>query len=140
MARYLLDTNIVAYLISSNFDEISDSTRKIIDGYENQLFVSSLSIVELLQLIRSEKVHIKRFNNANTVLQSIENDFYIKILPFTKTHTEALAKLKIANAHNDPFDHSIISHAIADKLTLVSSDRKFKEYVTQNLKFVYNKR
>ena len=77
---------------------------------------------------------------ATDMVKAIEEDLYIEILPFTKEHSYTMAKLEIAIGHNDPFDHSIISHAITDKLTLVSSDRKFKEYIPQKLNFVYNKR
>jgi len=49
-------------------------------------------------------------------------------------------KLSIAPGHNDPFDHAVISHAIADRLTLISSDRKFEQYQSQRLNFVFNKR
>ena len=140
MERYLLDTNILAFIICSEQDNLSPFVEDIIDEQNNLLHVSSVSVIELLQLFKIQKIKPKGFKNATEIVAAIENLLFIKILPFTKTHTEALAKLKIANAHNDPFDHAIISHAIADKLTLVSSDRKFKEYVTQNLKFVYNKR
>lgn len=112
----------------------------IILNYENQIFVSSVSIIELVELYKSKKIKSKKYKTTIDVLHAVESILFYKILPFTKAHTETLAKLKIANAHNDPFDHAIISHAIADKLVLVSSDRKFKEYTTQKLNFVFNKR
>lgn len=37
-------------------------------------------------------------------------------------------------------DHLIISQAISDRIDLISSDTKFKEYISQGLKFIYNKR
>jgi tRNA(fMet)-specific endonuclease VapC len=61
-------------------------------------------------------------------------------MPFTEKHINTLSKLKIAEGHNDPFDHSIISHAITDKLILVSSDKQFENYRKQNLNFAFNKR
>ncbi|MDO4728228.1 MAG: hypothetical protein Q4B43_04390 [Bacteroidota bacterium] len=74
------------------------------------------------------------------MIKAIENDFYFTILPFGVEQAKTLSKLQITGGHNDPFDHSIISHAITDKLVLVSSDGKFKDYTPQKLKFVYNKR
>jgi PIN domain nuclease of toxin-antitoxin system len=138
--RYLLDTNILAFLISAEYDSISSNVTAIIDDYNNQLFVSSVSVVELLQIYRIGKIKPKRYKTAQQILEAIEKDFFVKILPFAKPHTETLAKLKIATAHNDPFDHAIIAHAMAENLKLVSSDKKFKEYVTQKLLFCYNKR
>lgn len=140
MSRFLLDTNIVAFLLLSELDNFSNETKNILTDYNNQLVVSSVSVLEVLQLYRIKKIKTKKYKNATEFYSAIENEFFVKILPFTKQHNETLSKLKIADGHNDPFDHSIISHAITDKLILVSSDRKFEEYTTQKLKFIYNKR
>jgi tRNA(fMet)-specific endonuclease VapC len=91
-------------------------------------------------LYRIGKIKTKKYKTVTALCDAIENEFYIKILPFAKQHTQTLSKLKIADGHNDPFDHAIISHAITDKLILVSSDRKFNDYVKQNLNFVFNRR
>ena len=40
----------------------------------------------------------------------------------------------------DTTDILIIAHAITERLTLISSDRKFKFYENQGLSFVYNKK
>ena len=140
MARYLLDTNILAFLVSGDSDNISKETKVILTDYYNQLYTSSVSIVELLQLYRIKKIQLKEFKEATEIYEAIENVFYIKIIPFTKEHTKTLSKLKIASNHNDPFDHAIIAQAITENLTLVSSDKKFKEYVSQNLSLAFNKR
>ncbi|MGC4129916.1 MAG: type II toxin-antitoxin system VapC family toxin [Bergeyella sp.] len=140
MARYLLDTNIVIFMILGELDNFSPEVRYILEDYSNQLYMSSVSVAELLQLYRIKKVKPKNIKNASEIVENIENDFYIEILPFTKEHTRTLASLKIADGHNDPFDHSIISHAISEKMILVSSDRKFREYTPQNLNFAFNRR
>ena len=71
---------------------------------------------------------------------AIENEFYIEIISFKKQHTKTLSQLYLARNHNDPFDHAIIAHAITEKLTLLSSDRKFQHYTTQGLDFAFNVR
>jgi len=140
MARYLLDTNILAFLISGNPENISHDVASILEDYGNQLYTSSVVVSELLQLYAIKKVRAKKYANAIEIHKAIENDFYIKIVPFTKEHTGVLAKLIRMDGHNDPFDHAIISHAIAEKLILISSDKKFKSYRNQELSFVFNKR
>jgi tRNA(fMet)-specific endonuclease VapC len=140
MSRYLLDTNIIAFILLSESDTISDETNEIIDDYDSQLYTSSVCVMELMQLYRIGKIKTKKYKTANALFHAIENEFYVKILPFTEQHTETLSKLKIAEGHNDPFDHSIISHAITDKLILVSSDKQFENYTKQNLNFAFNKR
>jgi tRNA(fMet)-specific endonuclease VapC len=140
MSRYLLDTHIVAFLLLSESYKISDETSEIIYDYNSHLHTSSVCVMELMQLYRIGKIKTKKYKTANALYNAIESEFYVKILPFAKQHTATLSKLKIADGHNDPFDHSIISHAITDKMILVSSDRQFENYTTQNLNFAFNKR
>lgn len=97
-------------------------------------------MVELLQLYRIRKIQPKEFKDATEMYNSIENVFFIKIIPFAKEHVNALSQLNIPADHNNPFDHSIIAQAISEKMILVSSDKKFKEYVPQNLKLAFNRR
>jgi PIN domain nuclease of toxin-antitoxin system len=91
-------------------------------------------------LWRIGKVKSKKFKSANDLVKSIETDLLIKIEPFSIQNLEVLSKLIVSENHNDPFDHAIISQAISDKLTLISSDTKFKRYTSQKLKFVFNRR
>ena len=140
MERYILDTNIVVFLVSGEVDNLSKDTEGILGDLNNQLNISSVAVVELLQLYRIGKVKTKKYKTANAIVQAIEKDFYINIIPFAKEHTVTFSLLDTAKGHNDPFDHSIISHAITEKLTLISSDRQFENYTKQKLKFVFNKR
>jgi PIN domain nuclease of toxin-antitoxin system len=140
MVRYLLDTNILAFLVSGDSDSISDETKEILSNYQNLLFVSSISIIELLQLFRIRKIQPKAFKDAHEMYHAIEGEFFIKIIPFAKEHLTTLSKLQIPADHNDPFDHAIIAQALSEKMTLVSSDKKFKEYVSQQLSLAFNKR
>ena len=138
MSRYLLDTNILAFIIGDN-EEISNEVWDILGDYSNQIYTSSICVSELIQLYRIKKIRPK-YKTSEAMVKAIEDEFYIEVLPFDKNHTKTLTKLQITEGHNDPFDHAIISHAITDKLILVSSDGKFDSYTPQKLKFVYNKR
>jgi tRNA(fMet)-specific endonuclease VapC len=140
MARYLLDTNVLIYVLLKDFDDVSTETTAILSDYSNQLYTSSIVVMEILQLYRIQKIKSKDFKNATELYSAIENEYNVKIMPFTEKHINTLSKLKIAEGHNDPFDHSIISHAITDKLILVSSDKQFENYTKQSLNFAFNKR
>jgi PIN domain nuclease of toxin-antitoxin system len=140
MSRYLLDTNILIFIILGNYEEISKDIRPILKDFSNQLYTSSIAVTELIHLQKMNKIQSKDYKSAIEIQEAIEKVFFIEILPFTKHHTKTLAQLSIANGHNDPFDHAIISQAITDKITLISSDRQFENYTTQKLKFVFNKR
>lgn len=50
------------------------------------------------------------------------------------------ASLPLYDDHRDPADRLIIAQAIADRVALVSSDRKFSRYGRHGLHFVYNER
>jgi PIN domain nuclease of toxin-antitoxin system len=121
-------------------DKISQETQNILSDYNSQLFVSIIAVNELLQLWRIGKVKSKKFKIANDLIKSIETELLIKIEPFSIQNLEVLSKLIVSENHNDPFDHAIISQAISDKITLISSDTKFKHYTSQKLKFVFNRR
>lgn len=124
----------------SEFDNLSPDVKAILYDLNNQLYISSLVVIELVQLYQLKKIQSKNFNTAQTLVESIEKEYFIKIKPFAEEHTLMLCKLNRSSGHNDPFDHAIIAHAITEKLTLVSSDRKFQHYIIQGLDFVFNKR
>ena len=42
-----------------------------------------------------------------------------------------------AENHKDPSDHLIISHAMTNKMPLISRDRKFQYYKAQGLDLIY---
>ena len=140
MSRYILDTNILAFALSGETQNLSAVTKNILGDFSNQLHTRSICVLELLQLYRINKRQVKKFKTALELVDVIENFLYKKILPYFKQHNQTLAKLEIVARHKDPFDHAIIAQAISEKLILVSSDKKFKEYTEQNLDFVSNKR
>ncbi|MBR1546426.1 MAG: hypothetical protein IJ633_06500 [Prevotella sp.] len=55
---------------------------------------------------------------------------------------ETFSRLRVnsAQGHKDPSDHVIISHAITEKLPLVSSDTRFPFYKKQGLDLILNER
>ncbi|MBR2237212.1 MAG: hypothetical protein IJ887_04960 [Prevotella sp.] len=54
--------------------------------------------------------------------------------------TNARLRTNVAKGHKDPFDHMIISHAITEKMTLVSSDLRFPFYRRQGLSLLFNEK
>lgn len=140
MNRYYLDTNIVIFLVFGELDNLSKEVGNILSDFNNQLLVSAISISELVQLYRIKKITSKKYRTTESLITTIEKDFHIKIMPFNTNHVKTMAKLSVLNGHDDPFDHAIISQAISDKITLISSDRKFEDYTKQRLAFVFNRR
>ncbi|OYU83820.1 MAG: hypothetical protein CFE24_09670 [Flavobacterium sp. BFFFF2] len=120
MSRYLLDTNVLVFMLLAEVDNISNDTQTILDDYSNQLFTSSVTVMEILQLLRIKKIKAKKYQTPTELFSAIESEFYIKIIPFAKEHLSTLSKLQIPADHNDPFDHAIIAQALSEKMTLVS--------------------
>lgn len=137
MVRFLLDTNILVFLIVG--EGISQDTKNIINNYVNKLYMSSLSILEISHLIKNEKVKTS-FKTIEELVKFLQDDYYIDILHTKDQHLQTLYELEPIVKHSDPIDHFIISQAITERMVLVSSDTKFNDYKTQNLQFVFNKR
>jgi PIN domain nuclease of toxin-antitoxin system len=136
--RYLLDTNILIFYATDG-DYISREVGSILDDAGNLICISSESLKEVFHLLRSGKIQCASWKSPLDVFRVVEKwGFTVKYLH--KEHLETLARLVPRPNHNDPSDHAIIAQAITEKMTLISSDRKFEQYRTQGLDFIYNKR
>lgn len=141
MTRYLLDTNIFIYL-ATDVDSVNNDVYMTLIEPDAQLYISSASVMEMVVGYNNKSFDTRRWKNAKEMVESIKTEFYIDILPFKEEHLITFAKLRanIAKGHKDPFDHMIISHAITEKMTLVSSDQRFPFYRRQGLNLLYNEK
>lgn len=64
----------------------------------------------------------------------------ISRVPVSDKHLNTYAALPFVRDHRDPYDRMIISQAISDKATLVSSDLKFPWYAKFGLDSILNER
>jgi PIN domain nuclease of toxin-antitoxin system len=136
MGRYLLDTNIVLFALH-NSKELERRVDELLGDYGNLLYISTISIQEIIYLYKRNKIKTK-WEKPEDILPSIEMNF--EILPVKKEHLATYSGLSIVSDHNDPYDHVIISQAITEKITLISSDQKFEYYTNQKLNFIFNSR
>ena len=137
--RYYLDTNMLFFLLSKQFDEINYDIRYLCEDFSNTLQTSSIAIKELLLLYRIGKFRSKKYKSETEILTELK-EIGVAIVFFNQHHLNSYSSLRIVSGHKDMNDHAIIAQSIADKIPVISSDRKFKEYTTQGLSFVYNKR
>lgn len=89
-----MDTNILVFMLLGENDQLSNDVDFIVKNAQGNLYTSSDSVIELLQLYRINKVSSRKYKTAFEMVQAIEEDFCIKILPFAKEHTLALSKSK----------------------------------------------
>lgn len=140
--RYYLDTNILVFLITGQRDEIHpDVTEKIFD-YDTQILTSSVCVQELVHLNQIGKFESYKRASVPPPSEVIGwlDEINIKVVPSDRRHLQCFSELPIQPDHRDPNDRLIIAQAIADKIPLVSSDRKFEWYRKHGLDFLFNER
>ena len=131
MNRFLIDTNVLVFFLKEQLDKDTDA---LLSDYSNQIYISSTSVMEFMNLVQSGRVKSKK-KNQKSVLQMIE-ELYINVLYVTKEHLQELENLPSVPNHNDPNDRMIIAQAMSNRLELVSSDTKFVHYKKYGLQLV----
>ncbi|MCL2282705.1 MAG: type II toxin-antitoxin system VapC family toxin [Fibromonadales bacterium] len=135
--RYLIDTNIFLFAIQEK-DKLNKEVLSIITDYENKIYISSESLKEIILLLRANKIEVPAWKTTMDIFLSAE-DFGFTVDYFKREHILALGKIEPVPEHKDPFDHAIMAHAIANKITLISSDTQMQNYTNQGLKFLWNR-
>ena len=141
MSRYLLDTNIFIYLATER-DQISEDVYDVISEPDALLYMSVESVREMIIGYYNKSFDTRQWKTAKAMIEAIEKQYYIKVLPLTNQIMETFAEVKsdVAKDHKDPSDHVIISHAITEKMILVSSDERFPYYTRHGLDLLYNEK
>jgi len=139
--RYLIDTNIFVYL-STDVDLLSKDVLAIMEEPDTTLCISAESVKELIVAYRNKGLCTKRWKNEEEMVNAIEDEFYIKILPLKKEHMLTYSNMTIneQQGHKDPSDHIIIAQAITENLPLISSDTRFPFYKKQGLDLIVNEK
>lgn len=138
--RYMIDTCIVSFIVDGcKFSPVVDD---ILNDYNNQLFVSVETVKELIVMYRRKRMFNKKYKSERDLIRAISEVYGLQIIPTTEQVMLVYADLQLNEAedHKDPSDHVIISHAIVERMPLISSDRKFHYYKNQGLDFIYNER
>ena len=138
--RYLIDTNIFVYL-ATDVDSLSRDVLSLLEEPDALLYMSIESVRELIVGYRNKGLCSKRRKSVEVMVNSIEKEFYIKILPLKKEHMQTYARMELneTQGHKDPSDHVIIAHAITEHLPLISSDTRFDFYRNQGLDLIFNR-
>ena len=137
--RVLIDSCIFIHLATDR-DLLSSDVLAILEDYDNTVCISAETVRELIIQFNKGKLVSKFWKTAHEMIDSIKNDYYIDILPLSEEHMTTYSDLRInySQEHNDPSDHVIISHAITERLPLVSEDGKFEFYKKQGLDLILN--
>lgn len=131
---YLLDTHtfIWAVLESRN---LSNDSKEIIYNKNNEICVSTVSFWEI-----SLKTKIKKFsfNNVNIMdFPQYARDMDFTVIDLKENEAITFHKLPLKKDHKDPFDRMLIWQAIANKMTIISKDTEFGQYLEEGLKLIW---
>ena len=119
-------------------DLFDDSVWDILNDPNNKLYVSTETARELIVSFNNKKLLSKYWKSAEEMLLTMKEEAMVDILPITERTMFTYSRLVLNEAqdHRDPSDHVIISHAITERLTLLSSDNKFPFYRNQGLDLI----
>lgn len=139
--RYLLDTNILIYYMSDK-SSLNQNVLSVLEDYDSILCVSAETLRELIVAYRNKRLLKKIWKSSEDMIRDIGDMFCVTVLPLSREHLITYSRLQIneSQEHFDPSDHVIISHAMTEKMSLISSDHKFLFYVSQGLDLIYNKK
>ena len=121
--KLLLDTHTLLWFISGNLD-LSPTSRKLIEGTENEKFVSAASIWETAIKVSIGKMSLMAPFDDIFPRQLEINGF--DLLPVKIEHSSIVATLPFH--HRDPFDRMLIAQARHEGFTFVSRDRHVAPY------------
>ncbi len=139
MARYMLDTNIFAFLADEK-DRLTDDVLSILTDVSNLFYMSAESVKELVMLFKAKKIFQKKWKTAEDMIDAITHKYGVTIFPVDVPVVKRMSQLEpnTAENHKDPSDLIIIAHSMVMKMTLISSDRKFPFYQKQGLNLITN--
>jgi len=137
MLRYLMDTNIFIFSLSDR-KQLSRDVEDIIEDYSNEMYISSESIRELMNLLQGGRINIEGWKSAEYVIDYIKNETRFGIKYLKEEHFRQFARLPWFEDHRDQRDRMIIAHALTERLKLITSDMQFYRYERYGLDLVFN--
>jgi PIN domain nuclease of toxin-antitoxin system len=126
--KLLIDTQSFIWFVENN-PQLSVNARSIMENEEYSLFISIASLWEIVIKSSLNKLELKKsvsefINNVN------ENGF--TVLPIKLQHLITLYELEYM--HKDPFDRIIISQAMTENMSIISSDKYFERYPVNTIR------
>ena len=121
--RVLLDTHTLLWWFY-DAPSLSQKAREILGNTDNTVIVSSASAWELAIKLRAGKLPAA----AQVVFDfsSLVDRAGFQLLTISAEH--AIQAGLLPGPHKDPFDRMLIAQAVADDLTLVTSDEAIQRY------------
>lgn len=121
--KILLDTCAFLWL-TTDAPELSETSKALFRDTHNIVYLSSVSVWEIMVKNRLGKLPLPE--PAEAFIQRQCQQHLIESLPLDN---KAVFQLKsLPDYHRDPFDRMLICQAIANQLTLLTSDELITQY------------
>jgi PIN domain nuclease of toxin-antitoxin system len=120
--KLLLDTHLLLWAANEP-KRIPRTARALLDDPSNELLFSAASIWEIT--IKSNLGRPDFRVNARLLRRGLLDNGYTE-LPITSEHAVNLDRLP--QAHKDPFDRMLVAQAMAEGITLLTSDNELAVY------------
>ncbi len=117
--KILVDTHVFLWMLSYP-EKLSEKRRYDLQSRANEVFLSAMSIAELMIKRSIGKIDIE-FDPLE-----MAQEMGLEILDFSGVDAIALGKLPLY--HKDPFDRMLIAQSLTNRLFLMSDDPKFLQY------------
>jgi len=122
----LLDTHAFLWAVTGD-RRLSSPARALIEDRENQVFLSAVSMWEIVLKAKAGKLHVE--GSVAKVLEEQMRQARISPLAIQPAHVLRVAALP--PIHKDPFDRLLVAQAQAENLALVSGDPEIRRYTVQ---------
>ena len=120
--KLLLDTQLLLW-VAGEPDRLSPAARKELNNPNNELLFSAASLweVAIKTSLGREDFHVE----PRLLRRGLIDNGYVE-LPITSQHAVNIDTLPAI--HRDPFDRMLISQAVTEGITLVTTDAQVAKY------------
>jgi PIN domain nuclease of toxin-antitoxin system len=126
--RLLVDTHALIWSLE-NAAQLKSNVLGALNDASNEKVISVASFWEMTIKVSLGKLEMDESPDA--LMERFEKNSLASILPVRARHLGVLRELP--QHHRDPFDRLIVAQAIAEDLTLVSSDANLDGYGVRRL-------
>ena len=120
--KYLLDTHTLIWFMDGD-NSLPTDIVALIKNEDNECFLSVASLWEIAIKFSIGKLELQF--DLNEITKFIHKN-KIEQLPIELSHLQNI--LTLEHFHRDPFDRLIIAQAMAEDLTIITTDKNFKHY------------
>ena len=121
--KVLLDTHAVLWWVNEH-EKLSNEAKSILLGDTNILYLSIVSAWEIA--IKTSLGKLTDFEGGVKEFLTVVTDMPVHILPVEPYYIETVERLPFI--HRDPFDRMIVATAIAEHMTILTSDENIHKY------------